>query len=107
MTLKEFAERAFGRKGERNTTQFRAYIGLNIIAWVIIFVWPILQGMSDGSTLAEITGGHFATYIGLPVMFVVLFYVDYYFLFDKLPCVMLFDSMVLSMAYAQHVWSRP
>ena len=84
MTLKEFAERAFGRKGERNTTQFRAYVGLNIIAWVIIFFWPILQGMSDGSTLAEITGGHCATYIGLPVMFVVLFYVDYYFLFDKL-----------------------
>lgn len=84
MTLKEFADRAFGRKGERNKTQFRAYIGLNVIAWAIIVVWPILQGMSDGSTLSEITGGHFATYIGLPVMFVVLFYVDYYFLFDKL-----------------------
>ncbi len=84
MTLKEFAERAFGRKGERNTTQFKAYVALNIIAWMIIFVWPILQGMSDGSSLEEISGGHFATYIGLPLMFVALFYFDYYYLFDKL-----------------------
>ncbi len=84
MTFKEFTERAFGRRGERNTAQFRAYIALNIIAWMIVIVWPILQGLNDGDSFSSITSRHFATYIGLPVMFLVLFYLDYYYLFDKL-----------------------
>ena len=84
MTFEEFKERAFGRKEERNTAQHKAYVALNIIAWVIVIVWPILQGMNDGESLRDITSQHFATYVGLPVMFILLFYFDYYYLFDRL-----------------------
>ncbi|MBR5455000.1 MAG: histidine kinase [Rikenellaceae bacterium] len=57
---------------------------MNIIAYIIVIVWPILQGMNEGDSLRDITSKHFATYIGLPVMFILLFYFDYYYLFDKL-----------------------
>ena len=84
MTFKEFKERAFGTKETRNTSQHKAYIALNVIAYIIVIVWPILQGMNEGASLRDITSKHFATYIGLPVMFILLFYFDYYYLFDKL-----------------------
>lgn len=84
MTFNEFKERAFGTKETRNTPQHKAYLALNIIAYIIVIVWPILQGMNEGASLRDITSKHFATYIGLPVMFILLFYFDYYYLFDKL-----------------------
>lgn len=84
MTFQEFKDRAFGRKEVRNSTQHKAYIALNIFAWMIIIVWPIMQGLNDGDSLRDITSKHFATYIGLPVMFILLFYFNYYYLFDRL-----------------------
>lgn len=72
------------KKHKQWSSQKTAYVVLNIIAWMIVIIWPILQGLQGGAKITDITISYFIVYCGLPVMFIVLFYFNFYYLFDRL-----------------------
>lgn len=71
-------------KRKHLSSQEIAYIILNVIAWIIVLVWPVIQGMQSGAKITEINIDYFIVYCGLPVMFIVLFYFNFYYLIDRL-----------------------
>ena len=57
------------------------FVFINVVVWVIILCMPFLQAMRDGATASI---DKYMTYSWIPLMFMLVFYLNYYFLIDKL-----------------------
>lgn len=57
------------------------FISINVLVWVIILCFPFLMATRDG-TLVNID--EYLVYCWIPLMFMLVFYFNYYFLIDKL-----------------------
>jgi two-component sensor histidine kinase len=57
------------------------FIIINILVWVLILSFPFIMATRDGSLVRL---DHYLIYSWIPVMFLLVFYFNYYFLIDKL-----------------------
>ena len=57
------------------------FIFINVLVWMIILCFPFLVATRDGSLVAL---DRYVVYSWIPVMFMLVFYFNYYFLVDKL-----------------------
>ncbi len=57
------------------------FIVINVLVWVIILCFPFLVATRDGSLVAL---DRYVVYSWIPLMFMLVFYFNYYFLVDKL-----------------------
>lgn len=74
--------------GKKHKTQRKAtepgrimFIFINVLVWVIILSYPFMLATRDGSLLQL---DKYIIYSWVPVMFMLVFYLNYYFLIDKL-----------------------
>lgn len=58
------------------------YIVANVLVWVIIICFPFLMATRDGGALASLN--KYVIYTWIPVMFMLTFYLNYYYLVDEL-----------------------
>jgi LytS/YehU family sensor histidine kinase len=70
----------------KTTTQRQAmgrarFVFINVLVWVIILCFPLLVATRDG---ALVRLDRYAIYSWIPLMFMLVFYFNYYFLVDKL-----------------------
>jgi LytS/YehU family sensor histidine kinase len=57
------------------------FIIINVLVWVLILCFPFIMATRDGSLIRL---DHYVIYSWIPVMFLLVFYFNYYFLVDKL-----------------------
>jgi hypothetical protein len=57
------------------------FLVINILVWILILCFPFIMATRDGSLVRL---DHYAIYSWIPVMFLLVFYLNYYFLVDKL-----------------------
>jgi hypothetical protein len=57
------------------------FLVINILVWILILCFPFIMATRDGSLVRL---DHYAIYSWIPVMFLLIFYFNYYFLVDKL-----------------------
>lgn len=76
------------KKGNRNGNSTKApdsgramFIFINVLVWVLILSFPFLLATRDGSFVDL---NKYVIYSWIPVMFMLVFYFNYYFLIDKL-----------------------
>ncbi len=71
-----------GLKMTRRRDHGRAmFIFINVLVWVIILCFPFLVATRDGSLVGL---DRYVIYSWIPLMFMLVFYFNYYFLVDKL-----------------------
>jgi LytS/YehU family sensor histidine kinase len=69
-------------KTGKTTGQGRAmFIFINVLVWIIILSFPFMLATRDGSFVQL---EKYVVYSWIPVMFILAFYMNYYFLIDKL-----------------------
>jgi hypothetical protein len=57
------------------------FLVINILVWILILCFPFIMATRDGSIVRL---EQYAIYSWIPVMFLLVFYLNYYFLVDKL-----------------------
>jgi sensor histidine kinase YesM len=57
------------------------FLVINILVWILILCFPFIMATRDGSMVRL---DHYVIYSWIPVMFLLIFYLNYYFLVDKL-----------------------
>jgi LytS/YehU family sensor histidine kinase len=75
------------KKGGRREINYPAglgramFVSINVLVWVIILCFPFLMATRDGSLVSI---DKYLVYSWIPLMFMLVFYFNYYFLIDKL-----------------------
>ena len=57
------------------------FVSVNVLVWVIILFFPFLMATRDGDLVSI---DNYMIYSWIPLMFMLVFYLNYYFLVDKL-----------------------
>ena len=69
------------RAGHAAATGRAMFVFINVLVWVIILCFPFLVATRDGSLVKL---DRYVIYSWIPLMFMLVFYFNYYFLVDKL-----------------------